>query len=78
MKKQPVVQRHHISYDPEIIVPIFKGEHFILTLLQWRKWHSKGFCRALRDWLKEHSKHAVKAIPRAKKGHCRGKKRCKK
>jgi len=32
MKKQ-VIQNHHISYDPEITVKIYKGEHWAITIL---------------------------------------------
>lgn len=52
--KKTVIQNHHITYNPEKVVRIYKGEHYILTLLQWRKKHSKGFAIALRHWLKEH------------------------
>lgn len=29
-----VVQRHHLSYDPEIIAHIFRSEHGIITKLR--------------------------------------------
>ncbi|MCJ7759831.1 hypothetical protein MUP59_01655 [Candidatus Bathyarchaeota archaeon] len=29
-----VVQRHHLSYDPEVTVHIFRSEHGIITKLQ--------------------------------------------
>ena len=47
--KKQIVQWHHISYDPEIKVPIYKGEHWQLTKLirklnlsKYKKF-SKGF-----------------------------------
>jgi len=48
-----IIQRHHISYDPEVIVPITKGEHAILTKIQWytKKFVSKGFLTALEVFL---------------------------
>ena len=48
-----VVQRHHISYKPEIVVTIYKGEHQILGLINRyeQKTVSKGFIRALKVWL---------------------------
>lgn len=49
--KKLVTQIHHISYDPEIFVKIFKGEHWILTQLQRRKNISKGFVKSLQVWL---------------------------
>ena len=42
------IQSHHISYDPEVKVSIYKGEHWILTQLQRRKNFSKGFFKALK------------------------------
>lgn len=32
--KKRATQKHHITYEPERIVRVFKGEHQILTLLQ--------------------------------------------
>jgi len=50
--KKTVVQEHHISYDPEITVNIFKGEHWLLTQLQRRTKHvSKGFITSLKVWI---------------------------
>ena len=42
------VQSHHISYEPEEKVIVYKGEHWILTQLQRRKNFSKGFFKALK------------------------------
>ena len=52
-----VIQSHHISYDPEVTVRVFKGEHYVLTLLGRRKRISAGLLAALEDfaqsnWLK--------------------------
>ena len=59
MKKQ-VIQKHHISYDPEITVNIYKGEHWAITILNRRKKNmSQGFLRCLREYIKEHEGHAV-------------------
>jgi len=51
---------HHISYDPEITVPIFSGEHQVITLMERysKRTVSKGFLRCLRRFIKEH-KHKV-------------------
>lgn len=48
-----VIQRHHLSYDPEIIVRIYKGEHEILSKLNLytRKSLSKGLIKALKHWI---------------------------
>jgi len=51
--KDKVFQVHHIAYEPEITVKITKGEHNILTKLNWytKKYVSKGFIMALKAWL---------------------------
>lgn len=58
---QRLVQRHHITYDPEWIVSVFKGEHSILSRMQWycKRSVSKGFITALRHFVKEREKGAV-------------------
>jgi len=53
-----VVQNHHISYDPEVTVFIYKGEHWMLTQLQRRKKISKGFIKALKVWMALHESDA--------------------
>jgi len=56
----PVIQCHHITYEPERTVMIYKGEHMILTRLQWQKKNiSKGFITALKLWIKENKDKAV-------------------
>lgn len=51
--KKSVIQVHHISYDPEVTVEVYKGEHWILTQLQRRKKVSRGFVKALIQWIAE-------------------------
>ena len=59
MKKQ-IIQKHHISYEPEITVKIYKGEHWALTVLKRRtKNMSKGFLKCLQAYIKEHEKDAI-------------------
>ena len=53
-----VVQTHHISYFPEVTVRVYKGEHFVLTLIQRRKRISKGFITALKQFLVENEDKA--------------------
>ena len=59
-----VTQRHHIMPEFEykrlkdVTTRIYKGEHMILTRMQWRKNHSKGFCKALEFWLVLHKDKA--------------------
>jgi hypothetical protein len=54
-----IIQNHHVSYDPEVTVKVYKGEHMILTRLTWRKKISKGFINALERWMKENRLAAV-------------------
>jgi len=55
-----VIQEHHIKYEaPEIKVRIYKGEHWLISLLSRRKKVSKGFIRALKIWIQENEAKAV-------------------
>jgi len=59
-----VVQTHHINYGsldgtiPEVTVRVWKGEHFILTLMSRRKRVSKGFIEALQGFISKNEKNA--------------------
>jgi hypothetical protein len=57
-----VVNTHHISYEPEITVDIFAGEHQCITLMERysKRTVSKGFLRCLRRFIKENKHKAVK------------------
>jgi len=57
--RNPVIQNHHISYNPEVKVQVFKGEHEILTLIQRRKRFSKGFLISLREEFKRIEQNAI-------------------
>jgi len=57
--KKTIVQNHHVNYNPEVTVKVFKGEHMILTRLAWRKKISRGFINALEQWMKENRLAAV-------------------
>ena len=54
-----IIQGHHIIYgsekhpEQEVKEPVFKGEHLILTRIQWyTKNHvSKGFIKALKVFI---------------------------
>ena len=59
-KRKTVIQRHHLSYDPEVTVILYKGEHMILTWLNRRKRISQGIIVALDTWLAQHRYNAVK------------------
>lgn len=60
-KKPRQTQKHHRSYDPEIIEKIFKGEHFILSKMgiMCRKTVSQGFLRCLTKFLYENMDRAI-------------------
>jgi len=58
-KKKLVIQVHHISYNPEVTVILWKGEHYILTLMGRRKHISRGFLDALTVYIKENSDKAM-------------------
>ena len=63
-----VTQKHHISYNPEWKVPIYKGEHWCLTQMQRRVNVSVGFITSLKVFIArhEHSAHDLEAIPEIK------------
>jgi len=56
------VQQHHLSYDPEVTVTMFQGEHLVLSLLERydRKTVSRGFVEALKLWIRQNEDRAVK------------------
>jgi len=55
------VQRHHRSYDPEIIEKVFKGEHDIIRRMKFvsRKTVSWGFLRSLLDFVTQNMDRAI-------------------
>ena len=64
--KKPVIQRHHITYNPVRTVLIYKGEHYILTQLQWRRYVSKGLIIALQQFIKDY-KHLAHPLKKPRK-----------
>jgi hypothetical protein len=58
-----IIQEHHISYDPSFSVLVYKGEHHILSKMQWfcRKKVSRGFITALKVFIAEHE-HTAKQL----------------
>ena len=77
MPKKPVIQQHHITYEPERTVLIYKGEHYILTQLQWRRYISKGLIEALKQFIKDY-KHLAYPLRKPKKKVVKKKKVAKK
>jgi hypothetical protein len=61
-KHTTIVQPHHITYDPPWVVDVYKGEHWILTQLQWRKRFSKGFITALEEFIRQNKEKAYELI----------------
>ena len=60
MAAKQVIQGHHISYDPEIIVKIYKGEHWAITQLNRRtRTVSKGFLRCLQEFINDREEIAI-------------------
>ncbi len=64
MARKQVTQRHHISYPDEpageILVTLYKGEHWAITVLNRRKKNmSKGFLRCLQEYIDSHAEQAV-------------------
>jgi hypothetical protein len=57
--RKVIIQDHHVSYNPEVKVRVYKGEHMILTRLSWRKKISMGFIKALEFWINEKRLEAV-------------------
>ena len=55
-----IIQEHHISHDPEVKVNIYKGEHMILTKIQWfcKKNVSRGFITALKVFIAQNEPRA--------------------
>jgi hypothetical protein len=47
-KPKDVIQKHHITYEPEWIVPVFQTEHFYITCLQRFKSLSPGAKEGIR------------------------------
>jgi len=58
-RKSGVIQEHHISYEPEIKVRMYQGEHWVITQLNRRKKISKGFIASLKKWLWENQDKAI-------------------
>lgn len=59
-----VVQPHHVQYasldgkTPEIVVRVWKGEHWLLTWMNRRKRISKGFIFSLKFFIEKNEKYA--------------------
>jgi len=56
-----VIQKHHISYEPEVTVKIFKGEHRCITLMERysKRTVSKGFIECLEHFIDTHMDEVV-------------------
>ena len=58
------INRHQISYDPEVVVMVFKGEHKIATLMQWydKKTCSTGFIQVIDDFKSKVLRGEIKLV----------------
>ena len=56
-----VIQKHHSSYEPEVTVKIFKGEHRCITLMNRysKRTVSKGFIHCLELFIDTHMDKVV-------------------
>ena len=59
IKRGNVINRHHLCYDPEIIVKLFRKEHWAMTFLGRLNPISRGLIRALRYYIKENKNRAI-------------------
>ena len=51
-KKKTVFQKHHITYEPEVVVKIRRKVHYVITLLQRYKDFTYNEKRAMRYIIK--------------------------
>ena len=58
VKKPECWQKHHVSYEPEVLVRVTRAEHYYLTCLMRFNAFSKGFRESLREIM------AIKPIKR--------------
>ena len=66
VKSKTVIQRHHISYNPEWTELVYKGEHWILSQMNRRKRVSRGFLACLQAYIARHQNTAVQLKERKK------------
>jgi len=61
MKKGRSIQRHHVRYEPEWTVAIYKGEHECLTKLHLysKKSLSQGLITALLQFVQDNYQRAT-------------------
>ncbi len=56
--KLKIIQRHHISYKPEVVTYLFRGEHWLITQLNRHKNVSKGLIECLKLFVGIHEEFA--------------------
>ncbi len=59
-KRGQCIQTHHLSYEPEITVKVFRKEHWVFTMLDRFNPISEGLIKGLRYWVKENKDRAIK------------------
>jgi len=58
-KRKAITQTHHIAYEPEWTVQLYKGEHWLATQMQRRKKISQGFITWLKVYIAQHENQTV-------------------
>jgi len=62
MKAKDVIQRHHNSYEPEIVDYVRRTEHHILTVMQRMTTPTKGFLHALEFYIWQWKGKAISGL----------------
>lgn len=63
MKKRDCLQRHHIQYEPEVVVTVRRSEHFFITRLSYFKELTAGAKKAIRYIVRTKPTRSIKAPP---------------
>jgi len=58
-RQRSVVQEHHLSYEPEVKVRLFKKEHYWVTVAYRFRPISKGFIKSLKKFIMDKEEEAV-------------------
>ena len=67
-KRRHIVQRHHLSYDPEVVFRMWSEEHYYISLLdRFKPPFSLGFIKSLRYFLLRNDHRAVDLDKRFRK-----------
>ena len=59
MRAKDIIQRHHLSYEPEITGLVRRTEHHLLSTLQRMSVPTKGFLKSLKFYILQWEGKAV-------------------